>query len=69
MTFYLDIWNNILELNSKKIFIVFDNEGEIWFGLKDLFKALGYSSLKKAVYKVKIPKEYICKYEDIKKQK
>ena len=34
MTFYLDIWNNILELNSKKIFIVFDNEGEIWVGLK-----------------------------------
>jgi len=28
MTFYLDIWNNILELNSNKIFIVFDNEGD-----------------------------------------
>ena len=67
MTFYLDIWNNILELNSNKILIVFDNEGDIWFGLKDLFRAVGYSSLKKAVYKIKIPKEYICKYEDIRK--
>jgi prophage antirepressor-like protein len=65
--FYLDIWNNVLELNSNKIFIIFDNNGEIWFGLKDVFRSLGYTSLKKAVYKINIPKEYICKYEDINK--
>ena len=69
MTFYLDIWNNMLELNSKKIFIVFDNKGDIWFGLKDLFRSLGYSSLKKTVYKFNIPTDYVSKYEDIKKTK
>jgi hypothetical protein len=39
------------------------------FGLKDLFRSLGYSSLKKTVYKFNIPTDYVSKYEDIKKTK
>jgi prophage antirepressor-like protein len=45
--------------------MVFDQYGEIWFGLKDLFRALGYESLKKTVYKFRIPKEYVKKNHKI----
>ncbi len=51
--------------NNKTIFIVFDIDGNIWFGLKDLFRALGYTSLLHINYK-EIPKKYIKKYKKIK---
>jgi prophage antirepressor-like protein len=40
--FYLDVFNKILQFNDNKIFIVFDNEGNIWFKFKDLLEILEY---------------------------
>jgi hypothetical protein len=64
-SFFLDIWNHLIKINEKNIFIVFDIEGNIWFALKDLIKSLGYKSLLN-IYKMKIPNEYISKIENIK---
>ena len=57
-SFFLDIWNHLIKINESNVLIVFDTKGNIWFGLKDLIKALGYKSLLN-IYKMKIPKEYI----------
>ena len=62
---FLDIWNNLLKFNENNIFIVFDKDGNIWFGMKDLFKALGYKGLLK-LFRFNIPKDFIKKYKDIK---
>ena len=63
---FLDIWNNLLKFNEKNIFIVFDKDGNIWFGMKDLFRALGYTSLKLMILRFGLPKKYIAKLSDIK---
>jgi prophage antirepressor-like protein len=44
--FFLDVFNNILDYNDSKVIVIFDSNGDIWFGLKDLFKMLGYSDAK-----------------------
>ena len=64
-SFFLDIFNKILKINENTVFILFDIDGNIWFGLKDLIKSLGYKSLLN-IYKMKIPKEFITKIENIK---
>jgi prophage antirepressor-like protein len=64
-SFFLDVWNSLIKINENKVFIIFDKEGNIWFGLKDLIKSLGYKSLLN-IYKMKIPKEFITKIENIK---
>jgi prophage antirepressor-like protein len=46
--------------------MVFDQNGQIWFGLKDLFRALGYETLYKITTTFRIPKDYVIKYEKIK---
>ena len=63
---FLDIWNNLLKFNKNNIFIIFDKDGNIWFGMKDLFKALGYTSLKLMILRFGLPKKYIAKLSDIK---
>ena len=57
--------NNILKFNENNIFIVFDKSGNIWFGMKDLFRALGYKGLLK-LFRFNISQEFIKKYKDIK---
>ena len=63
---FLDIWNNLLKFNEKNIFIVFDKDGNIWFGMKDLFRALGYTSLKLIVNDFGVPANYVTIYKYIK---
>ena len=38
--FFLDVFNNILDFNNSKVIVIFDTDGNIWFGLKDLFNLL-----------------------------
>jgi prophage antirepressor-like protein len=65
-SFYLDVYNKILSINKKDIFIVFDEEGNIWFKLKDLLLAIGYENPKSVLTNMKIKKKYIKKLNDIK---
>ena len=47
--FFLDVFNNILDYNNSKVIILFDIDGNIWFGFNDILKMLGYSSIDKAI--------------------
>ena len=63
--FFLDILNRLLEVNNTKIIIIFDKKGNIWFALKDVIKALGYSNIDNAVNTIKITPEHKQKYSKI----
>ena len=52
--FFMEIFNEILKLNNNEIMIVYDTDGNIWFGLRDIIKALKYNNYKKAVARLKI---------------
>ena len=62
-TFFLDIFNKILKFGEKQIKIIFDSNGDIWFGLRDVLKVLDYTNLDKAIHK--ISKQYKKKYKDL----
>ena len=64
-SFFLDVWNNLIKINNDNVFIIFDMKGNIWFGLTDLIKALGYKSFQN-IYRMNIPKEYINIIDNIK---
>jgi prophage antirepressor-like protein len=64
--FYLDIYNKILEFNKNTIFIIFDNEGQIWFKFKDLLNILEYNDTKDAIKNLKIDKNYLANLNNIK---
>ena len=60
--FFMEIFNEILKINNSEIMIVYDIDGNIWFGLRDVVKALEYNNYKKAVARLKINKKYIKLY-------
>ena len=60
--FFMEIFNEILKLNDTEIMIVYDDDGDIWFGLRDIVKALKYNNYRKAVARLKINKKYIKLY-------
>jgi len=62
-SFFLDIFNKILKYGEKEIRIIFDSNGDVWFGLRDTLKVLEYTSLDKTIYK--ISKQYKKKYKDL----
>ena len=64
MSFFLDVFNKLLKINKNEIIIIFDINGDIWFGLKDIIRALGYKSLLNT-YRMDIPKKYILTMENI----
>ena len=64
-TFFMEIFNKILKINDNEIVIIYDKKGMIWFGLRDVVKALNYNNVRNAITKLKISKENIKKYEAI----
>lgn len=64
--FYLDIFNKLLSINEHKVFIVFDKDNNIWFGLKSLLLALYYTDTNSAPKTLNIDEEYIINIEDLK---
>jgi len=63
--FFLKIFNNILKINEKEIIILFDNDGDIWFSLKDLIILLEYTNVKNAVRTIDINEKNKMKYENL----
>ncbi len=51
--FFMDIFNDILKINDTDVIIIYDIDGNIWFGLKDIIKSLGYSNIQKAMANIK----------------
>jgi prophage antirepressor-like protein len=66
MNFFLDIFNQLLKINEKQIFIIFDNNGNIWLKFKDVLKALGYKNVKDVIYNNTLDKQYKLKFYKIK---
>jgi hypothetical protein len=62
--FIIDIFNNILKINDKSIFIIIDLNGAIWFGYKS--KASDYKTLNinnkylRSYKKIKVPSSIGC---------
>ena len=55
-TFFLDIFNKLLKYEDKEISIIFDSNGDVWFGLRDTLKVLDYKNYKKALQNIYISK-------------
>jgi len=64
--FIIDIFNNILKINDKSIFIIIDLNGAIWFGYKSLLKAIGYKSKASDYKTLNINNKYLRSYKKIK---
>ena len=52
--FFMEIFNEILKVNDNDIAILFDKKGNIWFGLRDIIKSLGYINIENAITKIKV---------------
>jgi prophage antirepressor-like protein len=63
--FFMEIFNEILKINNSEIMIVYDIDGNIWFGLKDIIKALGYSDIFNAKNYININKKNKKKFKKI----
>lgn len=48
-TFFLDVFNHLLKIGEKEVLIIFDKNGDIWFGFRDLVKVLEYDNFRKAM--------------------
>jgi len=53
-TFFLDIFNQIFKINDIEIMMIFDVKGKVWFGLRDIYKVLGYANIDKVLNKTNI---------------
>jgi prophage antirepressor-like protein len=63
--FFLEVFNKILKVNDTEITILFDKSNKIWFGYRDILKALEYSNYKKATQTIKLNHNYMKKYIEI----
>ena len=68
-SFFLDIFNKIIKVNENEIIIIFDKDNNIWFGLRDVLKALNYNNITNAITNINISKEYKKQYNKIHKTK
>jgi len=63
--FFMEIFNNILKINDTNVMIVYDIEGIVWFGLRDIIIALGYKNIENAITKIKIKMDNKKSYDKI----
>jgi prophage antirepressor-like protein len=66
MSFFIDIFNNLLKYNKQEVFIVVDKYNEIWFKLKDIVKLLGYNDHSRTVSRININNNNKIHYNKIK---
>lgn len=64
-SFFLDIFNHLLQVNENSILILFDDKQNIWFSLKDVIKSLGYVNVDNAINTMKINPDYKIEYSKI----
>ena len=43
-SFFLDIFNQLINYNEKQVMIIFDVDGNVWFKFVDLLRMLGYTT-------------------------
>jgi len=59
--------DKILKYNDTEIFIIFDENGDIWFRYKDVLDILGYNDSRKAMSEIKIDNTFIKTIFNLKK--
>ena len=64
--FFLDIFNKILKVNNNDISLLYDKDGELWFGYKDILISLGYSDIQRAKVNFNLDKNNIRQNSQIK---
>lgn len=52
--FFMEVFNDILKINNNNVIIIYDTDGNIWFGLRDILKVIGYTSLENAMATIDI---------------
>ena len=65
--FFMEIFNEILKINDNDVVILFDNKGDVWFGLRDIIKLLQYNNVRNAITKLKISNTNVQIYSKINK--
>jgi hypothetical protein len=65
-TFFLDIFNQLLNYNEKQVMIVFDVDGNVWFKLKDLLKMLDYNDIKHRKSDINITSDFLNTIDKLK---
>jgi prophage antirepressor-like protein len=63
--FYLDVFNKLLSINEHKVFIIFDDNENIWFNFRDLLNALGYKNSRQAIKDLEIDNKYLKKLDEL----
>ena len=63
----LEIYNDIIKINDKKVIVLFDRSKNIWFSLPHLLKALEYSTYREEIKAINdtIDKDDISTYSEI----
>ena len=63
----LEIYENVIEINNKKVIVLFDKARNIWFALPHLLIALGYSTYRDEIKSIDnlIDEENISTFEKI----
>ena len=64
--FYLDVYNELLKFNDEQIFIVFDENDDIWFKYGDVLKVLGYIDVKNAIKDINLNQQFIKNFDELK---
>ena len=64
MNTYIDLYNHIIKFNNSEIVIVFDEEGNSWFHVRSIAKALEYVNFKQAI-RINIPTKYKRRLDEI----
>ena len=64
--FFLDVYNKLIIINEKTIFIVFDKKGDMWFPLNALLESFGYKDVKSTKKDMKLDDKNIAELNDLK---
>ena len=63
----VDIYQNIIDINGKKILVLIDNDNKIWFSLRQIFKILEYKNVRIEIQRIEIDDKEILTLEKLMK--
>ena len=61
----VDIYQNIIDINGKKILVLIDNDNKIWFSLRQIFKILEYKNVRIEIQRIEIDDKEILTLENL----
>lgn len=61
----IDIYQNIININGKKILVLIDKNKKIWFALRQIFSLLDYKNIKQELKRVEIDENEILSINEL----